>query len=997
MANNEQKALILIGKGRALDSLAQHSPQSDPIRKEALKCFEKAEKITGLDMEYIALLNFNKGYTYGNWGGRWYKEAEKFLKKAIEGYEQLRSMKGNKKKFNTEYADALRNLAFVRAVKSLDKIDKQKALEAIDEDFEKAEKADESFSLIYNTRGYVYEMFGRYEDAKKWYGRAVEKDPYLAIAWYNKGYLTFESESSKNHNNEVDKTAKYQEAIEDIDNAIKIDPNISYEWYYKGYVLYRGLKKYSEAIKCFDKALEIDPNFSYAWYNKGLVLLELEKSKEALECIEGAIKCLNNENDERIAFMLFNKAIALDSLGEEDEALKCFEKAIEKLDQRNKPNQETKDDVGLWIAFSYHGMGMAYGNKERYPDAIKCFEKSIDYYPERYETERANTMRNLGFVYAKQENHEKAKEYFDKSLEIAPNFGYAWNSRGFYFLEHHDKYDDKKMKLKEASDDFDKAIQCFEKNDPHIYYPYYFKGRVLYQLDCFEKAIEFFNEALRIKSDDVDARYGIGLSNYFIGIQDRKKSKSGVELRKFEDAIKYFDEAIRINPSFTGWYYKALVLYSRKRYSEAVECFDEATELYGSFNSEFHPNYIDAWYYKALALYSIKRYEEAIECFDVIHDMSISNQKVDKEMTISSLCYKGNANYWLAKKGDIANNYDKDQIKKIYQTAIDCHTAALDLLKNIDPKIGGVNRFGVSTFDILFDRGVFKFHKEDFSGARIDFEEALRVCDDKSRIGNVYNNIGICYFQTGKQYYKEAEASFKEAIKNNSNLGDAYYNIATLHWKENKWNQARSDLESYRGQKHPDIEKSKAELKDRTEPDWYDWWFSQSRTKRTMGLMLIAVILVPFIGTGIVIYQGYQEGFTTITEIFSENAEILIGGFIIMIGIVVGILLLPSLRKLKVGNAIELERDSPRRFIESSESSFRPKFQFIENVHPPSLPNLNIPIERPEGKNIMPLKFQRQLVFVPYALGNMPTRMSFSREMKDIMQSSLLRKAISVA
>ncbi|MGA6992091.1 MAG: hypothetical protein WBX81_16860, partial [Nitrososphaeraceae archaeon] len=117
-----------------------------------------------------------------------------------------------------------------------------------------------------------------------------------------------------------------------------------------------------------------------------------------------------------------------------------------------------------------------------------------------------------------------------------------------------------------------------------------------------------------------------------------------------------------------------------------------------------------------------------------------------------------------------------------------------------------------------------------------------------------------------------------------------------------------------------------------------------------------------------------SEGYRTIYNIFSEKAEILISGFITIIAIIVGILLLPSLHKLKVGTAIELEKDSPR-FADSNESSFMPKIQFVPNVTLPELPKFRIPIEKPNGKDIMPLKYQRQRLFMPIAICNMPTRM----------------------
>ena len=143
-----------------------------------------------------------------------------------------------------------------------------------------------------------------------------------------------------------------------------------------------------------------------------------------------------------------------------------------------------------------------------------------------------------------------------------------------------------------------------------------------------------------------------------------------------------------------------------------------------------------------------------------------------------------------------------------------------------------------------------------------------------------------------------------------------------------------------------------------------------------MGVTLILVLLVPFIGTALLLYQGSLEEYETIYDIFSKKAETLMGGFITIMAIIIGILLLPSLHKLKVGTAIEFEKDSPR-FADSTETSFRPKFQFVPNVHLPELPKFRLPIERHKGKSIMPLKYQRQRLLMPTAFCHMPTRMSF--------------------
>ena len=49
-------------------------------------------------------------------------------------------------------------------------------------------------------------------------------------------------------------------------------------------------KEFDEVLKWYDKAIEIEPNNYDLWLNKGNSLSELGKHKEAIECLDKAIK-----------------------------------------------------------------------------------------------------------------------------------------------------------------------------------------------------------------------------------------------------------------------------------------------------------------------------------------------------------------------------------------------------------------------------------------------------------------------------------------------------------------------------------------------------------------------------------------------------------------------------------------------------------------------------------------------------------------------------------
>jgi tetratricopeptide (TPR) repeat protein len=69
---------------------------------------------------------------------------------------------------------------------------------------------------------------------------------------------------------------EYEEAIKYYDKAIVIEPNNVYAWKNKGHSL-SELGKNEEAIRCFTKALEIDPNNAPVWDNNGVALANFRK------------------------------------------------------------------------------------------------------------------------------------------------------------------------------------------------------------------------------------------------------------------------------------------------------------------------------------------------------------------------------------------------------------------------------------------------------------------------------------------------------------------------------------------------------------------------------------------------------------------------------------------------------------------------------------------------------------------------------------------------
>jgi tetratricopeptide (TPR) repeat protein len=162
--------------------------------------------------------------------------------------------------------------------------------------FTRATYEDKNYASVYNTAGYVYEMFKRSDKAIDQYDKAIAKDPHTAIPWYNKAYAICSKITSEHSNGHIQPDEKdreeYKKAIRYLDYSIKLDPNDPWTWYYKGHVLYNGLNKHDEALNHFQKTLEIDPKSLYALYNIGLIYNDEEKYNEGLKYFDRSLDCI---------------------------------------------------------------------------------------------------------------------------------------------------------------------------------------------------------------------------------------------------------------------------------------------------------------------------------------------------------------------------------------------------------------------------------------------------------------------------------------------------------------------------------------------------------------------------------------------------------------------------------------------------------------------------------------------------------------------------------
>ena len=270
----------------------------------------------------------------------------------------------------------------------------------------------DSFFLL-NLLGTFHARLQNYDDAIKFYKKAMVINPDSAQCHYNIGttYLEIKKyqeaitslkcsikiddknpEAYNNIANAYKSLGSHNEAITNFSKAIKLDQSHLKSIYNLAGSL-KEIGKYNEAIKYYEKALIINPNYGVALNNLGLIYYDLGRLDDSIKCYKKAIK-LNQLHAEP----LNNLAIILQEQGILGEARSNFRKAIDikedyaeayrNLSIINRYSSDdpiinkmknlfgkeaTNDNQKMHLGFA---LGKAFGDLKEYKESFSFFKKA---------------------------------------------------------------------------------------------------------------------------------------------------------------------------------------------------------------------------------------------------------------------------------------------------------------------------------------------------------------------------------------------------------------------------------------------------------------------------------------------------------------------------------------------------------------------------------------------------------------------------------------------
>jgi len=168
-----------------------------------------------------------------------------------------------------------------------------------------------------------------------------------------------------------------------------------------------------QAKASFLIALRDDPSSAEALYGIGSVYLDQQKTAEARESFERAIK-LRASYPDTLANSWNNLGLLAARDGRPAEAIGYFQEAL---------NLSPDHTIAL------DNLGSAYRQQKRWDDARKTYERALD-----VSSNDAEANYGLGMVFAQNDDNARAFDSLQKALKIRPVYPEALNNLGVLYL-----------------------------------------------------------------------------------------------------------------------------------------------------------------------------------------------------------------------------------------------------------------------------------------------------------------------------------------------------------------------------------------------------------------------------------------------------------------------------------------------------------------------------------------------------------------------------------
>jgi tetratricopeptide (TPR) repeat protein len=337
---------------------------------------------------------------------------------------------------------------------------------------------------------------------------------------------------------------------------------------------------------------------------------------------------------------------------------------------------------------------------------------------------------------------------------------------------------------------FQQAVQL-ETQNPQVLYGL---GLTCYRLERYQESVEYLNQALQIQPFYILALARRGMAHRKLKLDEqatadferaiqiepqnyehwRGRGTALYELQQYEEAIACYDTAIEIKPYFHDvWHSKGNALYELGCYEEAITSYDKAIEI--------KPDFHDAWYNRGAMLCYLGRYEEAITCYDKAIEI--------KPDSHDAWYQRGSELYNLGHYEEALTNYERTlQLQPDYHDAWHGKGTVLWRLGRHEEALACYNRvleLQPSYHDAWHGKGTVLWKLGRHEEALASYERTLQL---QPGYHDAWHGKGAVLWESGD--YEEALTCYEHALQLQPDYHDAWNSKGNVLWKLGQLSEA---------------------------------------------------------------------------------------------------------------------------------------------------------------------------------------------------------------
>ncbi|OVE81339.1 hypothetical protein BVY03_03910 [bacterium K02(2017)] len=232
--------------------------------------------------------------------------------------------------------------------------------------------------FVLNLRGLAYTKSKNYKLAIKDYNKAIQINPRVIEAYYNRGNAKL-------------KLKDYTGALVDYNDIINISPNYTDAYINKAYILIQQ-NKYVDAIMTYDLLAKYQKLDAALFLSRGIAKIQIKQYKSALLDFEETLKIQPNHTD-----ALYQACFAASQL-------KRYKYAFKNCNHLLSINKDHQDALFQIANLNFH---------------LKNYDQAINFYNTLITLNKNynGVYFNLGMIFWSQNKKEKACAYYKKSAD----------------------------------------------------------------------------------------------------------------------------------------------------------------------------------------------------------------------------------------------------------------------------------------------------------------------------------------------------------------------------------------------------------------------------------------------------------------------------------------------------------------------------------------------------------------------------------------------------